>query len=138
MTLLIVGAGLAGSAAFESARELGVNAVVVDTRSCRPVSVREGRLAVAEDGFVRGVDARAVILATGAGKTSEPQLAIAKALGCRTAYDRLLRHERLVLESGGETSIRGVFAAGGASERDAVESGRRAGAAAAARVGKSS
>jgi len=136
--LLIVGAGPAGSAALEAARRLGIEGVVFDTRSDRgsprPVSVREGRLAVAEDGFVREVRARAVILATGASKGpdgNEPQLAIAKALGCRTIYDRILRYERLALDAEGRTSIPGVFAAGDA------ESGRRAGKAAAADLEKS-
>jgi hypothetical protein len=133
--LSIVGAGRAGSAALEAARSLGIEAVVFDTRSDRgsprPVSVREGRLAVAADGFVRELRARAVILATGRSKGREPQLAIAKALGCRTIYDRFLRYERLALDGDGRTSIPGVFAAGDA------ESGRRAGKAAAADLEKS-
>ncbi|HLE68999.1 MAG TPA: 2Fe-2S iron-sulfur cluster-binding protein [Vicinamibacteria bacterium] len=130
--LLIVGAGRAGSAALEAARSLGIEGVVFDARSDRgtprPVSVRDGRLRVAEEGFVREVRARAVILATGRSKGpegNEPQLAIAKALGCRTIYDRILRYERLALDAEGRTSIPGVFAAGDA------ESGRRAGKAAA-------
>ena len=93
---------------------------------------------MAEDGYVREVEARSVILATGAGKSREPQLAIAKALGCRSFYDRGLRYERLVLDAEGMTSVPGVFAAGDAarigSESDAMESGRRAGQAAAARL----
>jgi NADPH-dependent 2,4-dienoyl-CoA reductase/sulfur reductase-like enzyme len=133
--LLIVGAGPAGSAALEAARRLGIEAVVFDTRSDRgtprPVSVRDGRLRVAKDGFVREVRARAVILANGGGKGREPQLAIAKALGCRTTYDRILRYERLALDAEGRTSIPGVFAAGDA------ESGRRAGKAAAFDLEKS-
>ena len=123
--LLIVGAGPAGSAALEAAPSLGIEAVVFDARSDRgtprPVSVRNGRLAVAEDGFVREVRARALILATGGSKGREPQLAIAKALGCQAIYDRILRYERLALDAEGRTSIPGVFAAGDA------ESGRRAG-----------
>ncbi len=138
--LLIVGGGLAGSAAFEAARSLGVEAVVLDARSDggspRPVSVREGRLAVAEDGFVRGVRAGVVILATGASRGREPQLAIAKALGCRTTYDRALRYERLELDSDGRTTVAGILAAGDAarvgSESEAIESGRRVARAAAA------
>jgi len=136
--LLIVGAGRAGSAALEAARSLGIEGVVFDARSDRgtprPVSVRDGRLRVAEEGFVREVRARAVILATGRSKGpegNEPQLAIAKALGCRTIYDRILRYERLALDAEGRTSIPGVFAAGDA------ESGRRAGKAAAADLEKS-
>jgi thioredoxin reductase len=74
-----------------------------------------------------------LILATGA-RRGEPQISIAKALGCRTIYDRGLRHERLVLDSEGRTSIPGVFAAGDAAlpgnEKDAESSGRRAGEAA--------
>lgn len=153
--LLIVGAGLAGSAALETARNLGIEGVVVDARSdrgsSRPVSVRDGRLAVAEDGFVREVRARAVILATGGRKGpdgpdgpvgSEPQLAIPKALGCQTTYDRALGHERLALDGDGRTSVPGVFAAGDAarlgSESEAIESGRRAGRAAAFELEKSS
>ena len=143
--LLIVGAGLAGSAAFEAARSLGIEAVAFDTRrdrgSPRPVSVREGTLAVAEDGFVRELRAGVVILATGGNKGREPQLAIAKALGCRTTYDRALRYERLELDGDGETSVPGVFAAGDTArvggESEAIESGRRVGSAAAARVKKS-
>ena len=134
--LLIVGAGRAGSAALEAARRLGIEGVVFDARSDRgtprPVSVRDGRLRVAEDGFVREVRARAVILATGVSKGREPQLAIARALGCRTIYDRLLGYERLALDCDGRTSIPGVFAAGD------PESGRRAGKAAAADLEKSS
>lgn len=133
--LLIVGAGLAGSAALETARGLGIEGVVFDTRSDRgeprPVSVSDGRLVVAEDGFVRAVSARAVILATGGSKGHGPQLAIAKALGCRTTYDRALRYERLELDGDGRTSIPGVFAAG---DR---ESGRRAGKAVAFELEKS-
>ena len=136
--LLIVGAGRAGSAALEATRSLGIEGVVFDARSDRgtprPVSVRDGRLRVAEEGFVREVRARAVILATGRSKGpegNEPQLAIAKALGCRTIYDRILRYERLALDAEGRTSIPGVFAAGDA------ESGRRAGKAAAADLEKS-
>jgi len=136
--LLIVGAGRAGSAALEATRSLGIEGVVFDARSDRgtprPVSVRDGRLRVAEEGFVREVRARAVILATGRSKGpegNEPQLAIAKALGCRTIYDRILRYERLALDAEGRTSIPGVFAAGDA------ESGRRAGKAAAFDLEKS-
>jgi len=133
--LLIVGAGRAGSAALEATRSLGIEGVVFDARSDRgtprPVSVRDGRLRVAEEGFVREVRARAVILATGGGKGREPQLAIAKALGCRTIYDRILRYERLALDAEGRTSIPGVFAAGDA------ESGRRAGRCAANDLEKS-
>jgi hypothetical protein len=136
--LLIVGAGRAGSAALEAARSLGIEGVVFDARSDRgtprPVSVRDGRLRVAEEGFVREVRARAVILATGRSKGpegNEPQLAIAKALGCRTIYDRILRYERLALDAEGRTSIPGVFAAGDA------ESGRRAGRCAANDLEKS-
>jgi NADPH-dependent 2,4-dienoyl-CoA reductase/sulfur reductase-like enzyme len=137
--LSIVGAGLAGIAAFETARALGIEAMAFDARkqcgSPRPVSVREGRLVVAEDGFVRELRARALILATGGSPKREPQIALAKALGCRTAYDRTLRYERLVLDSDGRTSISGIYAAGDAaligSEEDAVESGRRAARAAA-------
>jgi thioredoxin reductase len=140
--LLVVGAGPAGAAAFEAARGLGVEGVVLDSRidrgSPRPVSVREGRLMVAEDGYVREVEARSVILATGAGKSGEPQIAIAKALGCRSFYDRSLRYERLLLDAEGGTSVPGVFAAGHAarigSESDAMESCRLAGRAAAARL----
>jgi pyruvate/2-oxoglutarate dehydrogenase complex dihydrolipoamide dehydrogenase (E3) component len=120
--------------------------VVFDTRadrgSPRPVSVREGRLAVAEDGFVREVRARALILATGGSKGREPQLVLAKALGCRTTYDRALRYERLELDSGGRTSIPGVFAVGDAAraggDAGAIESGRQAGDAAARHVQKQS
>jgi thioredoxin reductase len=72
-----------------------------------------------------------VILATGGSKGREPQLAIAKALGCRAIYDRILRYERLALDAEGRTSIPGVFAAGD------VESGRRAGRSAAADLEKS-
>jgi hypothetical protein len=136
--LLIVGAGRAGSAALEATRSLGIEGVVFDARSDRgtprPVSVRDGRLRVAEEGFVREVRARAVILATGRSKGpegNEPQLAIAKALGCRTIYDRILRYERLALDAEGRTSIPGVFAAGDA------ESGRRAGRCAANDLEKS-
>jgi NADPH-dependent 2,4-dienoyl-CoA reductase/sulfur reductase-like enzyme len=137
--VLIVGGGPAGAAAAEAARKHGIEALVADTRSGRPVSVRGGRLAVAEDALVREVNARAAILATGAGKSGEPQLSIAKALGCRITYDRALRHDRLVLDVSGETTVPGIFAAGAAaSERDAVESGHRAGEAASARVGKRS
>ncbi len=137
--LLIVGAGPAGAAALEAVRGLGIEAMVADARtgagSPRPVSVRFGRLAMAEQGFVREVRARIVILATGGSQGREPQLAIAKALGCRTAYDPSLRYERLELDADGRTSIPCVFAAGDAarvgSEREAIESGGRAGAAAA-------
>lgn len=143
--LLIVGAGPAGTAALEGARGLGVEGVVFDSRSDRgsprPVSVREGRLMVVEDGYVREVTARSVILATGGTRGREPQIALAKALGCRTFYDRSLRYERLQLDAEGRTSVPNVFAAGDAarigSEGDAIESGRRAGEAAAARLRES-
>ena len=143
--LLIVGAGLAGAAALEAARSLGLEATVFDSRSDRgsprPVSVREGRLVVAEDGYSREVRARSVVLATGATKGRKPQLAIAKALGCRSFYDRTLRYECLALDAEGRTSIPGVFAAGDAarvgSESDAIESGRRAGEAAVAHLRES-
>ncbi len=138
--LLIVGAGLAGTAALEGALGFGVQGVVLDARSDlgspRPVSVREGRLVVAEEGYVREVTARSVILATGGTRGREPQITLAKALGCRTFYDRSLRYERLLLDAEGRTSVPNVFAAGDAarigSESDAIESGRRAGQAAAA------
>ncbi len=147
--LLIVGAGLAGSAAFEAAHSLGIEGVAFDTRSDRgsprPVSVCEGRLVVAEVGLLRAAHARAVILATGGSNGPDgnaPQLAIAKAIGCRTTYDRALRYERLELDGDFRTSIPGVFAAGDAarvgSEAEAIESGRRAGVAAAAHLEKSS
>jgi len=144
--IVIVGGGLAGSAALEAARSLGIEASVFDTRSdrglARPVSVRQGRLAVAEDGFVREVRAAAVVLASGGSGAREPQLAIAKALGCRTSYYRSLRYERLELDGDGRTSVPGIFAAGDAarvgSDGEAVESGRRAGRAAAAHALKRS
>jgi hypothetical protein len=136
--LSVVGAGLAGRAALETARAFGIEAIVFDSRwedsqkdrgSPRPVSVREGRLAVAEEGFVCELRSRALILATGGSQRREPQVAIAKALGCRAAYDRTLRYERLVLDSDGRTSLAGIYAAGDAaligSEEDAIESGRR-------------
>jgi len=146
VALAIVGAGPVGAAAFEAARSLGIEGVVFDSRSDRgsprPVSVRNGRLAVAEDGFVREVRARAVILATGGSKAREPQLALAKALGCRTTYDRALRYERLELDGGGRTSVPGIFAAGDAArvgtESEAIESGRGAGKAASAHLEQSS
>jgi hypothetical protein len=130
----IVGAGAAGSAAqassggalFETRRDRG---------SPRPVLVREGRLHVADRGVLREIRARAVILATGA-RRGEPQISIAKALGCRTIYDRELRYERLLLDGDGRTSVPGVFAAGDAarpgSESFAASTGRKAGKAAAA------
>jgi hypothetical protein len=143
--LLIVGAGLAGVEAFESVRSARVDALLCDSRADRggprPVSVREGLLAVAEGGMVRPARARAIVLATGA-RRGEPQLALAKALGCRTRFDRDLGYERLVLDEGGETSVAGVFAAGDAarvgSEEEAIESGRRAGELAAALAGNRS
>jgi thioredoxin reductase len=138
--IAIVGAGPAGAAAFAASRRSGLAGVVFDSRpdrgGPRPVSVREGRLFVAEEGVIREVRARVVILATGAREGREPQLSVAKALGCRTRYDRELRYERLVLDGEGRTSVPGIFAAGDAallgSERDAEDSGRRAGEAAAA------
>jgi NADPH-dependent glutamate synthase beta subunit-like oxidoreductase len=64
-----------------------------------------------------------------------PELSLAKALGCRTLYDRELSVERLVAGESGETSVPGVFAAGDVvktgSLDDATESGLRAGRAAA-------
>ncbi len=137
--IAIVGAGAAGSAAFAAARRVGIDPVVFDTRADRggprPVGARDGRLLVEENGIRREARARAVILATGAREGQEPQLAIAKALGCRTRYDRDVRYERLVLDGDGRTSVPSVFAAGDAarvgSESDARESGRRAGEAAA-------
>jgi len=145
LPLLIVGCGPAGAAALDAALGLGVEGVLFDSRSDRgsprPVSVRQGRLVVAEDGYSREVRARSVVLATGASKGREPQLAIAKALGCRSFYDRPLRYECLEIDTKGRTSIPGVFAAGDAarigSESDAVESGRRAGEAAAAHIRES-
>ena len=84
---------------------------------------------------VREVRARAIILATGSRLGREPQISIAKALGCRTLYDRACGYERLVLDEDGRTAIPGLFAAGDAaclgSEADAEDSGRRAGEAAA-------
>jgi thioredoxin reductase len=143
--ILIVGAGLAGTAALEAARSPGLEAIIFDSRSDRgsprPVSVREGRLVVAEEGYTREARARSVVLATGATRGREPQLALAKALGCRSVYDRTLRYERLELDAEGRTSIPSVFAAGDAarvgSESDAIESGRRAGEAAAAHLRES-
>lgn len=146
VALLIVGAGVAGSAALDAARRLGIDAVVFDSRADRgapqPVAVCEGRLVVAEEGFVREVRASALILATGAREGHEPQLSLAKALACRTTYDRALRYERLELDSDGRTSIPGVFAAGDAArvgnESEATESARRAAEAAALDVRGSS
>lgn len=146
VAIVIVGAGLAGTAALEAARWLGVDALVFDARAARgsprPVSVRNGRLVVAEQGFVREVHAPALILATGSCEGRGPQLSLAKALGCRTTYDRALRYERLELAPDGRTSNPGVFAAGDAarvgSESEATESGRRAGESAARHVRESS
>ncbi len=138
--IAVVGGGPAGSAAFAAARRSGVDCVVFDSRrdrgSPRPVSVHEGRLLAAENGVVREVRARAIILATGSRQGREPQISIAKALGCRTIYDRAFGYERLVLDGYGRSAIPGLFAAGDAaclgSEADAEDSGRRAGEAAAA------
>ena len=44
-----------------------------------------------------------------------PSLEIAKALGCRTHYDRKLGDEVLELDDNGRTSERGIFAVGGAA-----------------------
>lgn len=48
----------------------------------------------------------------GVGTQREPALEIARALGCRTRYDRGRGCDVLVLSESGETSIRGVFATG--------------------------
>lgn len=133
----VIGGGPAGAAAYSACRRAGLETVLFDSRrdrgSPRSVSVRDGRLLVAEEGVLREVRARAVILATGS-RQGEPQLSIAKALNCRTIYDRALRCERLVLDADGRTSVPGLFAAGDAarpgSESDAESSGRRAGEAA--------
>lgn len=65
----------------------------------------------------------------------EPALDLAKALGCRTVFDRSLGYERLVVEDGVRTSIPSVFACGDVAalhdETWAAESGRRAGGVAA-------
>lgn len=143
--LLIVGAGPAGKAAFEGARARGMDALLLDTRpdrgGPRPVQFHEGRLTLAEDGFLRPLHARAVVLATGA-RRGEPQLALAKALGCLTRFDLDVGYERLVLDAAGETSVAGVFAAGDVarvrSEEEAIVSGRRAGELAAALAGNRS
>ncbi|MGH9321578.1 MAG: FAD-dependent oxidoreductase, partial [Vicinamibacteria bacterium] len=72
----------------------------------------------------------------------EPQLSLAKALGCRTVYDRVLGYERLAIEDSGATTVPGIFAAGDAArigtETEAVESGARAARAGAAFLGKTS
>jgi hypothetical protein len=68
----------------------------------------------------------------------EPAIELAKALGCRTLFDRALGYERLVMEDGVRTSIPGVFACGDVAALGevtlAAESGRRAGRAAAERL----
>jgi thioredoxin reductase len=96
---------------------------------------------LAEDGFLRPLHARAVVLATGA-RRGEPQLALAQALGCLTRFDLDVGYERLVLDAAGETSVPGVFAAGDVarvrSEEEAIVSGRRAGELAAALAGNRS
>jgi NADPH-dependent 2,4-dienoyl-CoA reductase/sulfur reductase-like enzyme len=65
----------------------------------------------------------------------EPELSLAKALGCRTVYDRELSLTRLAVGDEGETSVPGIFAAGDVvgtpSLEKALEAGRRAGRAAA-------
>jgi pyruvate/2-oxoglutarate dehydrogenase complex dihydrolipoamide dehydrogenase (E3) component len=65
----------------------------------------------------------------------EPALELAKALGCRTVFDRSFGYERLVVEDGVRTSIPGIFACGDVAalseETRPAESGRRAGRAAA-------
>jgi NADPH-dependent 2,4-dienoyl-CoA reductase/sulfur reductase-like enzyme len=137
--LAIIGAGPAGTAALEAARRTGIQPEVFDSRvdrgGPRPVSVRGGRLAVGEEGFARAFRARVLILATGARHGREPSIAIAKALRCRTIYDRERGYERLVVDGDGRSSIPSIFAAGDAaligSEGEAAESGRRAGEAAA-------
>ena len=135
----VVGAGPAGAAASLACRRSGLDTALFDSRSDRgsprPISVRDGRLLAADGGSVREVRARAVILATGS-RRGEPQISIAKRLGCRTIYDRELRYERLVLDEDGRTSVPGVLSAGDAArlgnESDAERSGRRAGEAVAA------
>ncbi|HJS72752.1 MAG TPA: 2Fe-2S iron-sulfur cluster-binding protein [Vicinamibacteria bacterium] len=135
----VVGAGTAGASATLACRRSGLETDLFDSRadrgSPRPICVRDGRLFVADEGFLREVRASVVILATGS-RQGEPQLSLAKSLGCRTIYDRELRYERLVLDEDGRTSVEGVFAAGDGArlgtESDAESSGRRAGEAAAA------
>jgi NADPH-dependent 2,4-dienoyl-CoA reductase/sulfur reductase-like enzyme len=135
----VVGSGPAGAAASRACRRSGLETALFDSRSDRgsprPISVRDGRLFAADEGSLREVRVRAVILATGS-RRGEPQLSLAKSLGCRTVYDRELRYERLVLDEVGRTSVPGVLAAGDAarpgSESEAESSGRRAGEAAAA------
>jgi hypothetical protein len=65
----------------------------------------------------------------------EPVLSLARALGCRTVYDRELSLERLAVGDEGETSVPGIYAAGdvaGIGSLDAaLDAGRRAGRAAA-------
>jgi hypothetical protein len=135
--LAIVGAGVAGSAARDAARAMGVEAELFDTRGDRdapprPASVRDGRLAIAVEGAIRIVRARALILATGANARGEPAILLAKALGCRTRYDSTVGYERLILDGDGRTSIPRIFAAEDAGM------GRRAGQAASASLGKPS
>jgi hypothetical protein len=135
--LAIVGAGIAGSAARDGAQARGVEAVLFDSRADRdspprPASVRDGRLAIADRGAIRMVRARALILATGANARGEPAVVLAKALGCLSCYDSTLGYERLILDRDGRTSVPRIFAA------EDAETGRRAGLAASASLGKPS
>jgi hypothetical protein len=132
--LAIVGAGVTGRAARDAARALEVDAVLFDSRSDRdspprPASVRGGQLAIANEGAIRIVNPRALILATGGSARGEPNITLAKAFGCRSRYDSTAGYERLILDGDGRTSIRWIFAA------EDAETGRRAGQAASASLG---
>ena len=101
--VLLIGPGSRVEPLSVRLRDLGAD--VVNGERLRSVSgdVRVERATLADGTSVR-VD-------TVAGShRREPALAVAKALGCRTRYDRELRHDILEVDERGRTSVPGVRA----------------------------
>ena len=88
-----------------TAQSLGARSVMRG-RALDAVAGRDAVEAVVADGRERPVD----WVAVSAGRV--PSLALAKALGCRTRYDRRRGAEVLVLDDDGRTSVKGVHAVG--------------------------
>lgn len=129
--IVLDGAGTRSKRLGEKLKALGAVSVTVLPKEERLIAV-EGKLrARTARTTERILRANTVALAG----QREPSIALAKALGCAARYDRASGVERLEVDDDGSSSRAGIYIAGAAArfsgDRQARESGRRAGTAAA-------